>query len=120
MTRPDLQAGYGGWQAIDATPQETSEGNKLILFNKQCSHADHSSDEITSRAFLKLQYAQSIDYYFLAGIYCAGPASVVAIKNGDVGTSYDTPFIFAEVNADKVHWCKQKDGSIRKIMQKDV
>ena len=57
---------------------------------------------------------------FLAGIYCAGPASVVAIKNGDVGTSYDTPFIFAEVNADKVHWCKQKDGSIRKIMQKDV
>ena len=26
MARPDLQAGYGGWQAIDATPQETSEG----------------------------------------------------------------------------------------------
>ena len=34
MTRPDLQAGYGGWQAIDATPQETSEGNKLIFFNE--------------------------------------------------------------------------------------
>ncbi|XP_078680703.1 protein-glutamine gamma-glutamyltransferase K-like [Branchiostoma floridae x Branchiostoma belcheri] len=26
MTRPDLPAGYGGWQAFDATPQETSEG----------------------------------------------------------------------------------------------
>jgi len=26
MTRPDLQEGYGGWQAVDATPQETSDG----------------------------------------------------------------------------------------------
>lgn len=26
MSRPDLPAGYGGWQAIDATPQETSRG----------------------------------------------------------------------------------------------
>ncbi|KAL0820667.1 hypothetical protein ABMA28_006499 [Loxostege sticticalis] len=26
MARPDLPAGYGGWQAIDATPQETSSG----------------------------------------------------------------------------------------------
>lgn len=26
MSRPDLPVGFGGWQAIDATPQETSEG----------------------------------------------------------------------------------------------
>ncbi|EFA00611.1 hemocyte protein-glutamine gamma-glutamyltransferase [Tribolium castaneum] len=26
MARPDLPHGYGGWQAIDATPQETSSG----------------------------------------------------------------------------------------------
>ena len=26
MARPDLPEGYGGWQAIDATPQETSDG----------------------------------------------------------------------------------------------
>ncbi|OWR55378.1 hemocyte protein-glutamine gamma-glutamyltransferase [Danaus plexippus plexippus] len=26
MARPDLPPGYGGWQAIDATPQETSQG----------------------------------------------------------------------------------------------
>ncbi|XP_013781493.1 hemocyte protein-glutamine gamma-glutamyltransferase isoform X3 [Limulus polyphemus] len=26
MARPDLPTGYGGWQAFDATPQETSEG----------------------------------------------------------------------------------------------
>ena len=27
MARPDLEEGYGGWQAVDATPQETSNGN---------------------------------------------------------------------------------------------
>lgn len=26
MARPDLPLGYGGWQAVDATPQETSQG----------------------------------------------------------------------------------------------
>lgn len=26
MARPDLKPGYGGWQAVDATPQETSHG----------------------------------------------------------------------------------------------
>ena len=26
MSRPDLPPGYGGWQVIDATPQETSDG----------------------------------------------------------------------------------------------
>ena len=26
MTRPDLLPGYGGWQVIDATPQEASDG----------------------------------------------------------------------------------------------
>ncbi|XP_048872640.1 coagulation factor XIII A chain-like [Brienomyrus brachyistius] len=26
MTRPDLPVGFGGWQAVDCTPQETSDG----------------------------------------------------------------------------------------------
>uniref|UniRef100_A0A8C5PAZ8 Coagulation factor XIII A chain n=1 Tax=Leptobrachium leishanense TaxID=445787 RepID=A0A8C5PAZ8_9ANUR len=26
MTRPDIPVGFGGWQAVDATPQETSDG----------------------------------------------------------------------------------------------
>ncbi|KAK2155751.1 hypothetical protein LSH36_232g01006 [Paralvinella palmiformis] len=64
-----LPPGYGGWQAIDATPQELSDG-----------------------------------------VYCAGPASVEAIKNGLVNLPYDANFIFAEVNADKVHWIKKPDN----------
>ncbi|XP_003253613.2 protein-glutamine gamma-glutamyltransferase 2 [Nomascus leucogenys] len=73
MTRPDLQPGYEGWQALDPTPQEKSEGT-----------------------------------------YCCGPVPVRAIKEGDLSTKYDAPFVFAEVNADVVDWIQQDDGSVHK------
>ncbi|XP_064640895.1 hemocyte protein-glutamine gamma-glutamyltransferase-like [Lineus longissimus] len=79
MARPDLPDGYGGWQAIDATPQETSEG-----------------------------------------VYCCGPASVKAIKEGLLQYPYDAGFIYAEVNADRVHWIKQADGTWRKNLEKSA
>ncbi|KFM78740.1 Annulin, partial [Stegodyphus mimosarum] len=64
MERPDLEpGGYSGWQAIDATPQEESDGQ-----------------------------------------YRCGPCSVAAIKRGEIQKAYDAPFLFAEVNADKVYW----------------
>ncbi|KAF8788081.1 Annulin like protein [Argiope bruennichi] len=64
MERPDLEpGGYSGWQAIDATPQEESDG-----------------------------------------LYRCGPCSVAAIKRGEIQKNYDGPFVFAEVNADKVYW----------------
>lgn len=69
MTRPDLPPGYGGWQIIDATPQETSD--KIM----RC-----------------------------------GPASVAAIKKGEVGYLYDTPFVFSEVNADIVHFQEDEES----------
>lgn len=68
MTRPDLPPGYGGWQAVDATPQETSDG-----------------------------------------IYQTGPASLEAVRRGEVGFTYDSPFVFSEVNADIIHWQKDDD-----------
>ncbi|XP_075384875.1 protein-glutamine gamma-glutamyltransferase 2 [Tenrec ecaudatus] len=73
MTRPDLQPGYEGWQALDPTPQEKSEGT-----------------------------------------YCCGPVPVRAIKEGDLSTKYDAPFVFAEVNADVVNWIQQDDGTMHK------
>ena len=33
-----------------------------------------------------------------------GPAPVKAIKNGQTFVNYDTPFVFAEVNADSCYW----------------
>ncbi|XP_038659000.1 protein-glutamine gamma-glutamyltransferase 2-like [Scyliorhinus canicula] len=74
MTRPDLKPGYDGWQVLDPTPQEKSNG-----------------------------------------IYCCGPASVKAIKSGDVNLKFDTPFVFAEVNADYVSWLLYKDGTKKQI-----
>lgn len=63
MARPDLPSGYGGWQVIDATPQEQSDN-----------------------------------------IFRCGPASVEAVRRGEVGYLYDTPFVFSEVNADVCHF----------------
>ncbi|KAM6341158.1 protein-glutamine gamma-glutamyltransferase E-like [Alca torda] len=63
FTRSDLGPSYNGWQILDATPQEESEG-----------------------------------------IYQCGPASRKAIKEGDVELDYDCPFVFAEVNADRMYW----------------
>ncbi|CAG2211786.1 TGM1 [Mytilus edulis] len=39
-----------------------------------------------------------------SGVYQCGPAPVTAIKKGEIGRPFDAPFIFAEVNADIVHW----------------
>ena len=43
-----------------------------------------------------------------------------AIKNGNVNMPYDGKFIFAEVNADKVHWIRAEDGSWKTVLQKNV
>ncbi|EDO43696.1 predicted protein, partial [Nematostella vectensis] len=69
--RPDLPAGYDGWQVHDATPQETSEG-----------------------------------------VFRCGPCPVKAVKNGEVYVPYDTKFVFAEVNGDRVYWDVHSDGEM--------
>ncbi|KAF6133295.1 transglutaminase 7 [Phyllostomus discolor] len=50
-----------------------------------------------------------------SGLFCCGPASVRAIKEGDVHLPYDTPFVYAEVNADEVIWLFG-DGQAREIL----
>ncbi|XP_014842235.1 PREDICTED: coagulation factor XIII A chain isoform X2 [Poecilia mexicana] len=74
MTRPDLPTGFGGWQVVDATPQETSDG-----------------------------------------MYRCGPASVLAIKHGQICFPFDAPFVFAEVNSDVVFYSRKKDGTMETV-----
>ncbi|KAK5871917.1 hypothetical protein PBY51_012657 [Eleginops maclovinus] len=76
MRRPDLanNGTYDGWQVLDPTPQEESNG-----------------------------------------VYCCGPSPVKAILNGGTNQKYDTPFVFAEVNADCVAWLVKADNSKVKI-----
>lgn len=71
MSRMDLPTGYGGWQAVDSTPQEKSDG-----------------------------------------FYQVGPCSVVAVRKGEIGYMYDSPFVFAEVNADVIHWKEDPESDI--------
>ncbi|XP_054723069.1 annulin-like [Uloborus diversus] len=80
MQRPDLEPGdYGGWQAVDATPQEESDG-----------------------------------------LYRCGPSSVAAIKRGEVKKAFDTTFLFAEVNADKVYWVYHGPNQPLKLVKKST
>ncbi|XP_053544817.1 protein-glutamine gamma-glutamyltransferase 5-like [Bombina bombina] len=79
MARKDLPPGYDGWQVLDSTPQETSDG-----------------------------------------IFCCGPTSVRAIKEGDIHLNYDAPFVFAEVNADIVSWVVQPDLSHKEKIYRDT
>ncbi|XP_028612490.1 protein-glutamine gamma-glutamyltransferase E [Grammomys surdaster] len=71
FVRNDLGPAYNGWQVLDATPQERSQG-----------------------------------------VFQCGPASVNAIREGEVNLNYDMVFIFAEVSADRITWIyNKKDGS---------
>ena len=80
MQRPDLEPGdYGGWQAVDSTPQEESDG-----------------------------------------LYRCGPSSVAAIKRGEVQKAFDTTFLFAEVNADKVYWRYHGPNQPLKLIKKST
>ncbi|XP_049802797.1 annulin isoform X1 [Schistocerca nitens] len=83
MERPDLMPGdgahYGGWQAVDSTPQELSDN-----------------------------------------MYRCGPAPVVAVKQGEVLRPYDSGYVFAEVNADKVFWHYSGPTQPLKLIRKDM
>nr|CAD7394474.1 unnamed protein product [Timema cristinae] len=46
----------------------------------------------------------------VTALFRCGPASVEAVKRGKVGLAYDTPFIFAEVNADVCHFQEDKSS----------
>ncbi|CAG0884267.1 unnamed protein product [Cyprideis torosa] len=37
-------------------------------------------------------------------MFRCGPASLAAVKRGEVGFSHDVSFVFSELNADILHW----------------
>ncbi|NWV11389.1 TGM4 glutamyltransferase, partial [Ptilonorhynchus violaceus] len=76
MKRTDVPDGFDGWQAIDSTPQEQSQGRF------QC-----------------------------------GPCPVKAVREGDVYLPYDSKFVYAEVNADKVYWMVKRVNGKEKYIK---
>lgn len=80
MARPDLPHGFGGWQAVDATPlprqcQQNAGGEVMVQRGK-------SSMEASRR----------------------GPSSIEAVRRGEVGFAFETNYLFAEVNAEVNHF----------------
>ncbi|XP_008316246.1 protein-glutamine gamma-glutamyltransferase 2-like isoform X1 [Cynoglossus semilaevis] len=51
------------------------------------------------------------------GVFCCGPASLTATKEGELTTVYDTPFVFAEVNADVVTKLQLSTGKILTVRE---
>ena len=47
---------------------------------------------------------QSLIIAFIPGQYRCGPTSQSAVRKGMVDLPYDGPFVYAEVNADKLFW----------------
>ncbi|XP_059384633.1 protein-glutamine gamma-glutamyltransferase K-like [Carassius carassius] len=45
------------------------------------------------------------------GFFRCGPTSVAAIRSGQVFLKHDVPFVFAEVNNDRVYWQQRYDGT---------
>ncbi|XP_032715317.1 protein-glutamine gamma-glutamyltransferase E [Lontra canadensis] len=79
FVRTDLGPSYNGWQVLDATPQERSQG-----------------------------------------VFQCGPASVVAVREGDVNLDFDMPFVFAEVNADRITWIYDASNNTQKQNASDT
>jgi len=67
----------------------------------------------------KAQIFQHLFFFLncLLGVFQCGPASVKAVKNGEVYLPYDTSFVFAEVNGDLIYWEVKADGSMKKTYQ---
>lgn len=54
-------------------------------------------------------------FFHTLGLFQCGPASVVAIKEGDVDLDYDTLFVYTEVNADCNRWIVYNDGTKKRV-----
>ncbi|XP_050399460.1 protein-glutamine gamma-glutamyltransferase 4 isoform X1 [Patella vulgata] len=46
------------------------------------------------------------------GVFTCGPASVKAIKEGELYLGYEAKFLFAEVNADRINWEVDREGNM--------
>ncbi|XP_059471130.1 annulin isoform X2 [Neocloeon triangulifer] len=53
-------------------------------------------------------------------MYRCGPASVAAVKKGEVRKPFDGSFVYAEVNADKVFWRYNGPTQPLKLLRKDM
>ena len=71
---------------------------------------------------ISLNYCFFLFFFFnyqalklFSGVFTCGPASVKAIRQGELFYGYDTKFMFAEVHGDRVHWTLDHEGNMNPI-----
>ncbi|KAJ7322595.1 hypothetical protein JRQ81_018882 [Phrynocephalus forsythii] len=110
MKRPDLPKGFDGWQAIDATPQERSQAKSGFLIMRR------PTEMICSICFPKQAKPLAVKTYKWKDL----PVWTFSNKGhqkGEVYLPYDSKFVFAEVNADKVFWLVKCENGIEKYIK---
>uniref|UniRef100_A0A8C5H421 protein-glutamine gamma-glutamyltransferase n=1 Tax=Gouania willdenowi TaxID=441366 RepID=A0A8C5H421_GOUWI len=95
----------------DGTPDRRR--TKDSIWNYHCwNEVFIKRDDIADR-YGGWQVVDSTPQELSSGYYCCGPASVVAVKEGEVCYPYDTGFVFAEVNSDVVFFKRDKYGEMK-------
>ncbi|XP_051518862.1 protein-glutamine gamma-glutamyltransferase K [Myxocyprinus asiaticus] len=108
MTRPDLPAGFGGWQVVDATPQETSQGFY------RCGPTSVAAVR-SGQVFLKYEtpfvFAEvNSDIVFWQRTAC-GTFTVVHVDKNAVGHCISTKAVGSDKRVDITHHYKHPEGS---------
>lgn len=99
MDRPDIGPEYGGWQVKSLVTCFTNSRNKKKFPTKAI---DATPQEMSD------------------DMYRCGPASVLAVKFGEILRPYDCDFLYSEVNADKVFWRYTGPYQPLKLLRKDT
>eukprot|EP00064_Thunnus_orientalis_P013940 superscaffoldBa00002342_g13981 len=109
MARPDLPAGYGGWQAIDSTPQETSQGtfrcgpSSVNAIRSGQVYLKHDTPFIFAEVRARnWQMCMSRDLCYL-------------VLSGNILMRYQGVVSDCKVNSDKIYWQKNLDGTFSQI-----
>nr|WVH01984.1 protein-glutamine gamma-glutamyltransferase K-like isoform X3 [Halisarca dujardinii] len=112
MERPDLKGGvYGGWQALDATPQEPSPdtpGNMFTLGPCPISAIKEGKNMKYDAEFVISEVNADAVYY----LYNQGNPKLLMTKRDTVGKHISTKSILSDVREDITERYKFPEGSM--------
>lgn len=115
MARPDLPEGYGGWQAIDATPQELSRGSfRMGPASLNAIKQGHVYlDFDTKFAFAEVN-AETV--YWMVYKNRRKPPTVITVDSDNVGKNISTKAVGKFERHDITDLYKYSEGTQRERM----
>uniref|UniRef100_A0A8C1BHL2 Protein-glutamine gamma-glutamyltransferase K n=1 Tax=Cyprinus carpio carpio TaxID=630221 RepID=A0A8C1BHL2_CYPCA len=108
MIRPDLPRGFGGWQVVDSTPQETSQG---FFRCGPTSVAAVRSGQVFLKYDTPFVFAEvNSDVVFWQRTAC-GTFAVIHVDKNAVGHCISTKAVGSDKRVDITHHYKHPEGS---------